>query len=346
MDAEVVDGEGRVASSTADRPSRPRRSRSPHATSAAEPAGEEDPANEAAGVKAAEEAARAWTSEAAGGRRSPGGCTPRARRVPRPRPPRAGRLRELPQARRARGGRRGRARQGRARARAAARGGQPRARARVGGRGGAPPRRGRGARALGADRGARAQRRRAVRPRAARRSTPPCTRRCPRATQEGAKPGVVLDVVEKGYRVERPGAPSRPRGGVRVGSDGSGEGPLQDARRRPQGVRRGDQEGLPQARAPVPPGPQPGRRRRRGALQGGPGGLLDPVRPREAARLRLGRRRVRRRLRPGRVPRRLRRRSGTSSPTSSGRGPAARPAPGPSAGATSRPTSTSPSTRR
>ena len=66
------------------------------------------------------------------------------------------------------------------------------------------------------------------------------------------------------------------------------------------------------------PDTQPGRLRRRGPLQGDPGGLLDPVRPGEAARVRLRRRDLRRRLRPGRVPRRLRRRrSATSSPTSS-----------------------------
>ena len=53
---------------------------------------------------------------------------------------------------------------------------------------------------------------------------------------------------------------------------------------RQEGVRRRDQEGLPQARAPVPPGPQPGRRARRGALQGGPGGLRDPVRRPRSAR--------------------------------------------------------------
>ena len=43
------------------------------------------------------------------------------------------------------------------------------------------------------------------------------------------------------------------------------------------------------------PDTQPGRQAGRGALQGDPGGLLDPVRPREAQGLRLGRRRVRRR---------------------------------------------------
>ena len=37
---------------------------------------------------------------------------------------------------------------------------------------------------------------------------------------------------------------------------------LRGARRRPRGVRRGDQEGLPQAGAREPPRPQPGRRRR------------------------------------------------------------------------------------
>ena len=56
--------------------------------------------------------------------------------------------------------------------------------------------------------------------------------------------------------------------------------------RRQEGVARRDQEGLPQARAPVPPGPQPGRREGRGALQGDPGRLRRPRRPREAQAVR------------------------------------------------------------
>ena len=76
-----------------------------------------------------------------------------------------------------------------------------------------------------------------------------------------------------------------------------------------------DQEGLPQARAPVPPGPQPGRSQGRGALQGDPVGVRHRRRPgqaqavrprRDLLRLRRpARRRRRRRRRPGRL-RRLR----------------------------------------
>ena len=58
-------------------------------------------------------------------------------------------------------------------------------------------------------------RRRAVRPGGRARSTRPCTRRSRRAPQEGAEPGVVLEVVEKGYRAERAGPASGPRRGGR-----------------------------------------------------------------------------------------------------------------------------------
>ena len=64
--------------------------------------------------------------------------------------------------------------------------------------------------------------------------------------------------------------------------------------------RRRDQEGLPQARPRVPPGPQPGRPGGRGALQGGPAGLRHALRPGEAQGVR--RRRPLRRLRPGGFP--------------------------------------------
>ncbi len=49
------------------------------------------------------------------------------------------------------------------------------------------------------------------------------------------------------------------------------------------------------------PDTQPGRQGRRGALQGGPGGLLDPLRPGEAQGLRLRRRHLRRRPGAGRL---------------------------------------------
>ena len=47
------------------------------------------------------------------------------------------------------------------------------------------------------------------------------------------------------------------------------EEPVRDARRRQERVGGRDQEGVPQARSPVPPGQEPGRRCRRGAVQGG-----------------------------------------------------------------------------
>ena len=104
--------------------SRPRRGRSAR-DEADEPAGDEDPANEE------EQLAEKESAAAEDARAHPA----RAGRVPRPRAPCAGRLRELPQARRARGVGRGRTGQERLRARAAAGGGQPRARS-------SPPRRG------------------------------------------------------------------------------------------------------------------------------------------------------------------------------------------------------------
>ena len=58
--------------------------------------------------------------------------------------------------------------------------------------------------------------------------------------------------------------------------------PLQGARRRAQGVARRDQEGLPQARAPVPPRQEPGRHEGRGALQGDLRGARRPRRRRQA----------------------------------------------------------------
>ena len=79
---------------------------------------------------------------------------------------------------------------------------------------------------------------------------------------------------------------------------------LQDARRRQEGLRRGDQEGLPQARPPVPPRPQPGRRQGRGALQGDPEAydiLSDPEKRKQydARRRHLRRGFGRRRSAPG-----------------------------------------------
>ena len=59
--------------------------------------------------------------------------------------------------------------------------------------------------------------------------------------------------------------------------------------RRQEGLAGRDQEGLPQARAPVPPGHEQGRRRR-GALQADLRGLRRPRRPGEAQALRPRRR--------------------------------------------------------
>ena len=61
---------------------------------------------------------------------------------------------------------------------------------------------------------------------------------------------------------------------------------LRGPRRPEDRVRRRDQEGVPQAGPRVPPGPQPGRRRRRGPVQGGAGRVRHPLRPGEAQGLR------------------------------------------------------------
>ena len=56
---------------------------------------------------------------------------------------------------------------------------------------------------------------------------------------------------------------------------------------RPEGIAEGrDQEGVPQARGPVPPRPQPRRPGRRGEVQGGHRGLRDPRRRPQARGLR------------------------------------------------------------
>ena len=104
--------------------------------------------------------------------------------------------------------------------------------------------------------------------------------------QEGAAPRRRARRGGEGLPAERHDPASGPGGGLPV--DGRHQGPVQDPRRRQEGLRRGDQEGLPQARAPVPPGQEPGRRGGRGALQGDPAGLRRPVRPREAQAVRPG----------------------------------------------------------
>ena len=62
--------------------------------------------------------------------------------------------------------------------------------------------------------------------------------------------GLPARVPARGHRHQ---ARTRGRGGLAGGVDGNPARLLQDTRRRQEGERRGDQEGLPQARAPVPP---------------------------------------------------------------------------------------------
>ena len=122
----------------------------------------------------------------------------------------------------------------------------------------------------GAARRAEARRHRAVL--AQGRAVRPATARGAVAQQprRGRRAGTVLEVVQPGYRSATTCC-ARPRvvvaayeAGERTPTRSSGS-----TRRR----RGRDQEGLPQAGAPVPPGPQPRRRQGRGALQGDPGRL-------------------------------------------------------------------------
>ena len=92
-------------------------------------------------------------------------------------------------------------------------------------------------------------RRRALRPERARGALDARRRR--------AESGVVLDVVEKGYRSN--GTICVRRGWWCL-PDAGGQGSIQDARRRQERVGRRHQEGLPQARAREPSRPQPERR--------------------------------------------------------------------------------------
>ena len=105
---------------------------------------------------------------------------------------------------------------------------------------------------------ARARRHRGVLARGRARSTPTSTRRWPSSRVEGAESGTVVEVYQQGYRLN--GTVLRPARVV-VAALGASRwrAPrlLQGPRRRPQGLPGRDQEGLPQARAPVPPGPQP-----------------------------------------------------------------------------------------
>ena len=108
--------------------------------------------------------------------------------------------------------------------------------------------------------------------------------------------GAVLQVLERGYllhgRLLRPAKVI-----VRRGGD---ERLLPDTRSRQERLAGRDQEGVPQARAPVPPRQEPRRQGGGGEVQGGQPGLRDALRPREAQAVRraqpAGRLRPRRRL--------------------------------------------------
>ncbi len=80
----------------------------------------------------------------------------------------------------------------------------------------------------------------------------------PTLPADGVEAGTVVEVMQKGYRLGRAADPARPRGGERS-RRALAERSLQGARRLEEGLRRRDQEGLPQAGAQVPPRPQPRR---------------------------------------------------------------------------------------
>ena len=84
---------------------------------------------------------------------------------------------------------------------------------------------------------------------------------------DGADAGVVIETLEKGYRLDgqvlRAGARRRQRVGGAM-ADRDLYSVLGVSK---QGERRGDQEGLPQAGAPVPPRPQPRRQGGRGEFK-------------------------------------------------------------------------------
>ena len=78
----------------------------------------------------------------------------------------------------------------------------------------------------------------------------------------------------------------RRRGLARTGDAHGIQGLLPDARRRQDGLRQGDQAGLPEAGPQVPPGREPGRQGGRVALQGDQRGLRGARRSREAEEVR------------------------------------------------------------
>ena len=174
-----------------------------------------------------------------------------------------------------------------------------------------------------------------------------------RAAAEGTEPGTVLETLERGYRLGRPGAAARPRGRERVGGAMATPRDFYEVLgvdRKASGGR--DQEGLPRAGPQVASRPQPRRPRGRGAVQGGPAGLRHALGPREAQAVRR-RRDVRRRRRRRSAPARggfpgggFASDLGDIFSSFFGRGGGARPGRGRSPGATSRPRSSSASTRR
>ena len=116
-----------------------------------------------------------------------------------------------------------------------------------------------------------------------------------RAARGGPEQGDVLDVIQKGYKLgDRVVRPARV-----IVAEWRWQDPLRHARRREDRVAGRDQEGVPQARARAPSRPQPGRRRRGGALQGGAAGVRRALRRGEAQAVRPLRRaeRARRRRR-------------------------------------------------
>ena len=170
---------------------------------------------------------------------------------------------------------------------------------------------GRAPRALGTVRRARAHgdrvvlaRRRAVRPVVARGDG----HRPQHPDGTAAASGTVVEVYQPGYRLGEQSSALRawswPRRSPRSFYDGVSSRLLQDARGRQEGDSRGDQEGLPQARAPVPPRPQPRRQSGREAIQGDLPGPRRPRRSGQAQAVRhrhraLSRRRWRRRAGSG-----------------------------------------------
>ena len=102
-----------------------------------------------------------------------------------------------------------------------------------------------------------------------------------------AEEGSVIDVVQKGYKLgDRVVRPARVVVAARRRRRRSPR-PMPESLYDTLGVKKGasarrDQEGVPQARAPVPPGHEPGRQGRRGALQAGADRVRRPLRRREA----------------------------------------------------------------